>query len=149
MTRRFAAVLVAGAALAGCGPEEVPPVPAACTGEPAGIVRALGAAPRAVELPGGGRLSACVGNARSDAALQNVGLVMSRAAEDLELRAVDDPRAALELGYLIGAARRGARRSSGIQDELVRRLERSGALDGSAAVDAAIAEGLAAGEATG
>lgn len=125
-------------------------MPSSCTDEPATILRALDAAPRPVTLGDGAKLSACIRNARSDAELQNVGVTFSNAAEDLELAAVEDPQTARELGYLIGAARKGSATGSGIQDELVRRLERSGALEGAPPrVTAALGEGLAAGEATG
>ena len=135
---------------AACGGMDTPPVAASCTEGPDAIARALRSAPGEVTLPGGGRLSACIRNARSDAELQTVGLVFSRAAEDLEARAVAEPRAPLELGFLVGATRAGARTSSGIQDELVRRIERSAALDGaSPGVVAALNEGIAAGEARG
>jgi hypothetical protein len=135
------------AAALGCGSDDPLPVAASCTGEPATIVRALDAAPGAVTLGDGARLSACIDRARSDADLQNVGVAFSRAAEDLEAPALaGDERAALELGYLVGAARRGAARSSGIAAELVHRLERSADLAGAprGALDA-VQRGLEAG----
>jgi hypothetical protein len=134
----------------GCGGTQEPPLAVGCTEGPETIARALRAAPGPVEVPGGSKLSSCVTGARSDAQLQNVGIIFSQAAENLEMRASTDPRAALELGYLAGAARAGARTGSGIQDELVRRIERSAALDGAtpAAVDA-LNEGLAAGRERG
>jgi hypothetical protein len=149
---RLALCLAAAAVGAGCSTDEAPPVATSCIGEPATIVRALDRAPGPVTLDGDVALSACLRDARTDADLQNVGVAFSRAAEDLELLAIDgDARAALELGYLVGAARRGAATSSGVGAELVRRLERSAALDDRAppAVVAAIQRGLAAGEARG
>lgn len=125
-------------------------MPASCTDGPQTVRRALASAPGPVTLDGGAPLSACIRGARSDADLQTVGVVFSRAAEDLEMRAPEDPRTALELGYLVGATRRGAQTGSGIQDEIVRRLERSAALDGAPApVVDALNEGLAAGQARG
>jgi hypothetical protein len=143
-------VAAAATLVAACGDAQMPPVATSCTDEPETITRALQAAPGEVTLPDGAQLSGCIRNARDDGELQNVGVTLSSAAEELEERAASDPRAALELGYLVGAARRGAATGSGVQDELVRRLERSAALDGAsqAAVDA-LAEGLAAGEARG
>ena len=150
--RTALAALVAGVVLAaGCGGgADTPPVALSCTEDADVVTRALGTAPRQVTLPDGATLSACIRNARSDAQLQNVGIVFSQAAEKLELEASSDPRAALELGYLVGAARSGAETGSGIQDELVRRIERSAALDGATPqADRALQEGLAAGERTG
>jgi hypothetical protein len=148
---RLVIVLAAAVAAAGCGAAEPPPMAASCTGEPQTIVRALGAAPGEVTLSDGARLSACVDSARSDADLQNVGVAFSRAAEDLEGPALlGDERAALQLGYLVGAARKGAARSSGVGAELVRRLERSADLAGAPqSAVTAVQRGLAAGEARG
>jgi hypothetical protein len=107
VSARRAAVLLAVAALAGCG-EEDPPLDFACTSGAEAVERALEAAPGDVRLAGGVQLSTCVRNARSDAELQNVGAVLTGAAEHLEEAAPRDARAALQLGFLIGAARRGA-----------------------------------------
>jgi hypothetical protein len=60
-------------------------------------------------------------------------------------------RAALELGYLIGAVERGGQHTGGVAAELVRRVEQDArALDAAplAAVDA-LRAGLAAGRASG
>jgi hypothetical protein len=55
--------------------------------------------------------------------------------------------AALELGYLIGAVRKGARTTNGIHAEIVRRLEQVTGLDGpSPRRRAAYGRGLRAGE---
>ena len=148
--RTALAALAASAVLAGCGGMDTPPVAVSCTEGPDTVTRALGEAPRQVTLPDGATLSACIRNARSDAQLQNVGIVFSQAAEDLELDAVTDPRAALQLGYLVGAVRAGAETGSGIQDELVRRIERSAVLDGAGPAEvAALNEGIAAGRERG
>jgi hypothetical protein len=142
-------VLLVVAALAGCG-EEDPPLDFACTSGAEAVERALAAAPGDVRLTGGVPLSTCVRNARSDAELQNVGAVLTGAAEHLEEAAPRDAEAALQLGFLIGAARRGGDSANGVQAELIRRLERSGALDGATpAAKAALARGLAAGEERG
>ena len=144
--------MLAAALLAGCQDDGPPPVPASCPEAPEAIVRALATAPEAVTLPGGARISTCLRDAESDADLQNVGATFSRAAEDLEeLGMGGDERAALQLGYLFGAARKGAEHTSGIGAELVRRIERSAAaVDGaSPATAAAVQRGIAAGEARG
>ena len=151
MASRSALLLVLAAALAGgCGEEEVPPVAGSCTGDPAEVVSALSTAPEAVELPDGATISACVKHARAAAELQNVGVTFSAAAEDLEARAIDgDAEAAVQLGYLVGAASEGAKTTGGIAAELVHRLERSAGFDGTAEVDAALERGVEAGERLG
>ena len=140
-----------GAALAGgCGQEETPPVSVACTAEPRTIVGALEAAPRPVTLADGTPLSQCIRRTRTEGDLQNVGVAFSNAAEDLELEAPRDPEAALRLGYLVGAVRRGTVVGGGVQDELLRRIERSADLsDTTPAAARALEQGLQAGEQTG
>jgi hypothetical protein len=152
MTRRLAALLACAVpAASACGADE-PPLAAACTQSSAAIERALQRAPVTVRLGDGTALSDCFTNARTDAALQSFGVIAVGAAEHLGVRARHgDARAAVQLGYLVGAARRGARRSSGIQAELARRVARAAAFvdDGGAAASAALARGMRAGEAGG
>ena len=143
--------LLAAASLAACG-AEADPLDEACVSGPGAIEHALTRAPRPVTLPSGTRLSQCVSNARSDADLQTAGAVLTRAADHLSAQArAGDREAALRLGYLVGAARRGAKRTAGIHAELQRHIERSAAgLDGAGAhIAAALADGQRAGEATG
>ena len=118
--RRPAAVL-AVAALAGCGAEERV-VSDACTDTTRGIVRALEHAPGSVVLEDGTPLSRCVSEAVDDAVLQNVGTVFTAAASRLSRRAERSPKAALRLGYLVGAVERGAGRTAGFQSELAFRM---------------------------
>jgi hypothetical protein len=149
MPRPTALAACALLALAGCGADEAP-LDEGCLESSEAIVHALGRAPSPVALGSGARLSECVSNARSDSELQNAGIVLTRAADDLAVRAErGDARAAVALGYLVGAARRGAARTSGIHAELLRRVERAAAYveDGGAA--GALRRGLRAGEATG
>jgi hypothetical protein len=150
MSRRALALAALTTALiAGCGKDERP-LPAACTAGPKPVARALEQAPRPVRLVGGPSLSTCVERARSDADIQTVGSVFTRAADGLagDMRTSDD--AALRLGYLIAAVRKGARHTSGIHEELVRRVEQAVGLDGAPpARRAAYAQGLAAGERSG
>src|SRR5215210_3388183 len=109
-------------ALAGCG-EEDPPLDAGCTESPDVILRALRAVPGSVRLTSGTPLSQCVERAGSDAELQTVGVVLTHAAERLARQAEDgDARAALELGYLVGAVARGAEHTAGVHAELERRV---------------------------
>jgi hypothetical protein len=139
-------------ALVACG-EQHRPVPAICTAGPGVIERALAAAPRAVRLPDGTPLSACVADADTDAELQTAGLVLTTAADRLAERATrGDAVAALRLGYLTGAVRRGAAHTAGVGAELERRVSRAGAYvaeDGGAAAGAALQRGLTAGQASG
>ncbi|HYY06197.1 MAG TPA: hypothetical protein VE997_06450, partial [Candidatus Limnocylindria bacterium] len=119
---------------------------------PGAIERALSRAPAPVTLSSGTRLSECVSHARSDAELQNAGSVLTRAADDLAGRAErGDAQAAVGLGYLVGAARRGARRTAGIHAELQRRVESSARalVDRGADLARALRRGMRAGEATG
>ena len=142
--------MLAAGLVGACGEEEVPPVASSCTGDPGQVVAALRTAPGTVELPDGAKISDCLRHARTDAELQNVGVTLSGAAEELEALAMDgDEAAALRLGYLVGAARTGASTTSGVGAELVHRLERSAGFDGVATVDDALDQGLAAGERRG
>ena len=141
--------LVAALALSACGAQEAP-LDGACLESARAVERALGRAPAPVTLGSGTPLSKCISQARSDAELQNAGVVFTRAADDLSDRAkAGDAASALQLGYLIGATRRGAARTAGIHAELQRRLERSGAYVKGPRVDAALARGLQAGERNG
>jgi len=144
-------VLAAALVLAACG-DDAQPLDEACVRSPRVIERALVRAPGPVRLPTGTRLSECVADARSDADLQNAGFVLTRAADDLSARAQrGDASAALRLGYLVGATRRGASRTAGIHAELERRIERAGAplVEGAPRLLAALRRGRRAGEAGG
>ena len=144
-------VVLAVVTLVGCG-DDSQPLDDACVDSPRAIERALGRAPAPVTLATGTRLSTCVTNARSDADLQSAGLVLTRAADHLaEAARRGDTTAALQLGYLVGAVRRGARRTEGIHAQLQRRIERSTAYLAEAGrqVTAAVSRGRRAGEASG
>ena len=142
---RRAALAAALLALAGCG-EEDEPFPSACNDGVAAVQDALRRAPGDVALTGGTRLSTCVERARTAADIQTVGALYTATADDLAARAPRSDIAALRLGYLVGAARRGARRTGGIHEELVRRLENSTGLEGTpAARRSAFRGGRAAG----
>jgi hypothetical protein len=155
MPRRLVALLLVaalGVVAAACGAEDPPPLDPACTSSPQTIERALARAPARVTLASGTPLSECVSHARSDAQLQTAGAVLTRAADDLAVRAErGDAQAAVGLGYLVGAARRGAKRTAGIHAELARRVESSArVLAGrDRAVARALERGLRAGEASG
>ncbi|MCW3065354.1 MAG: hypothetical protein JWN32_2526, partial [Solirubrobacterales bacterium] len=99
--------MLAGLAAAGCGAHRAP-VAAACTTGADAILASLRGAPGAVAQPGGTRLSECVSHAINDSDLQNVGTVFIAAGDQLARKAASDDRSAEELGYLAGAAGRGA-----------------------------------------
>lgn len=140
---------LAAVGIAGCGSDPASP-PAACAARPAAVSAALRAAPGPVRLADGTRLSTCVARSTSDAALQDVGLALTPAADALAADLPTSDTAALRLGYLVGAARRGARHTGGVHVELVRRLEQAAGIGGPPpARRAAYRRGLAAGEARG
>jgi hypothetical protein len=154
MPRRLVAplALMLAALAAACGGQDAPPPDPACTASPGAIVQALARAPRPVTLGDGARLSECVSRSRNDAELQETGRVLTRVADELALRAQrGDLAAATALGYLVGAARRGAARTAGVHAELQRRMERSAAFlaEGGPRSSAALRRGLRAGTAKG
>ncbi len=145
----LAVALLAGV-VSGCGDDARPPVPSSCTESVTAVEAALAQAPPA--LPDGAPLSRCVSDADTDAELQDVGVTFHRAAERLAVRArAGDAVAAAQLGYLIGATRKGAERTAGVMAELVRRIESVGgaviadAPAQRAAIDAGIDKGFAQG----
>jgi hypothetical protein len=118
-------LLVGVCAAAGCASSHHDPPSLACIQSPGDVRTALRRAPGEVALADGTRLSQCVGSARGAADLQNVGGTFTSAAVPLEASAPRNPRAALELGYLVGAVERGATETAGLQDELVNRMHNS------------------------
>lgn len=145
-------VLLATAAtllLSACGASD-PKLPPACIQGPQTILSALAAAPGPVRLHDGTRLSTCVADARADADLQNLGVVLTQTANTLAGELPRSDPAALQLGYLVGATRRGAAHTSGIHETLQRRIEQTTGIDGPPAHRrAAYRRGLAAGSRTG
>jgi hypothetical protein len=109
-------------AVAGCGEDKASLSPL-CTEGRQPVERALARAPGPVTLADGTPLSDCVAAARDTGDLQSFGVIITQLADRLADRAARDPAAALRLGYLIGAARKGAAHSQGIPAELVHRLE--------------------------
>lgn len=124
-SRRSWTLVILGALLAACG--EDPSLPADCTAGQHAVSSALRAAPSPVRM-GGTRLSTCVRDASDAADLQTVGAGLVGAASELGDGARRHPGGAAELrlGYLVGAARRGAGDHGGERSELVRRLEQEG-----------------------
>ncbi|HEX5376259.1 MAG TPA: hypothetical protein VFW48_08865 [Solirubrobacterales bacterium] len=123
MRVRIAIALSALAVLGGCGSTDGS-TPGACL-EGAGVyLRALEDAPGAVRLQGETPISDCLTENQAGGALASVGTAMVAAATELNADARDDLGGAanVRLGYLIGAAQRGADETQGIHAELLRRL---------------------------
>ncbi|MGZ8665910.1 MAG: hypothetical protein ACXWZM_02220 [Solirubrobacterales bacterium] len=123
--RILAVVLIAAVPLtaAGCGSADEK-TPAACLDGPAAYSRALRGAPAEARLAGGTPISACLTQNQSAGDLTRVGAALIAVATTLnaEARAGGEPAAARRLGYLVGAARRGASDTDGIHTNLVERL---------------------------
>ena len=148
MRHRLALSLAAATlVLSACG-DDRPELSPLCTEGEATLTRALARAPAPVRLADGTALSACVAAARDIGELQSFGVIMTTVADRLAGRAARDRRAALRLGYLIGAARKGAAHSEGVPNELVHRLEVSARRlpDGA---DAQLQRGIRAGTSDG
>ena len=99
-------------------------LPVACRQGEQAVQRALAREPTGVRIDGT-LLSEClnrVGDARD---VQEVGATFVSVAADLapRARAAPDGVAARQLGYLVGALRRGAARTQGIHAEMLRRVE--------------------------
>jgi hypothetical protein len=108
--------------VAGCGPDDSTPV--ACLEGAQAYLRALADAPGTVELSGSTPISGCLAENQTGGDLANVGTAMLSAATALNADARAEPGggANLQLGYLLGAAERGAAGTEGIHAELIRRL---------------------------
>lgn len=109
--------------LGGCGgPDDSTPV-ACLEGAPA-YLRALHDAPGKVELGGVTPISDCLAQNQTGGDLATVGGAMLAATTKLNVEARAEPGgpANLQLGYLLGAAERGADGTEGIHAELIRRL---------------------------
>ncbi len=123
--RFLAASLLAGFALiaVGCGDQD-DSTPVACLEGAAIYAKALEEAPGAVRLQGETPISDCLAENQSAGDLARVGEAMIETATGLNAEARSEPGGAanLQLGYLLGAAKRGSEESEGIHSDLVRRL---------------------------
>ena len=153
MRRAAATALASLALLAGCGSEE-PDTPGPCLADADAFVAALERVPRPITLTGDIAISDCLVDNQPSGELAQIGTATVEAATRLSARARrGDGPAAIQLGYLVGAVRRGAAETGGIHTDLVRRLESAaqtgsaGGLTGAAGV--AYERGLAAGDRTG
>jgi hypothetical protein len=122
---RFAAVLLTAllVLLAGCGSSD-DSTPVACLEGAAAYERALKAAPDEVLLEGETPIGECLTRNQTGGDLSRVGEAMIETATKLNAEAREDPAgdAALQLGYLLGAVKRGTEESEGIHSDLLRRL---------------------------
>jgi hypothetical protein len=108
----------------GCGESE-DGTPAACLGGKDVYLRALDTAPRDVRLNGEVPISDCLTPNQPGGELATVGVTMVAVATELNRDARGEPGggAAVQLGYLLGAAERGAEETEGIHADLLRRLD--------------------------
>lgn len=116
-------VISAALLVAGCGqPSDTTPV--ACLEGKGAYLKALDKAPGAVELRGETLISECLAENQQAGDLATVGTALVAVATKLNAQARAEPGgdANLQLGYLLGAAERGAAKTDGIHVELVRRL---------------------------
>jgi hypothetical protein len=129
----------------GCGNDEHR-VPVACL--EGNLQKALASAPGEVRIEGT-RPSECFTRAANPAEIQQVGAHFIGATEKLAAAARAKPGspATLQLGYLIGAVRRGAGHTQGIHYETQRRIEQE--LSGVNTHAPAFVEGEKAGEKNG
>jgi hypothetical protein len=118
-----AIALLALAVLAGCGATS-DETPGACLEGTGAYLAALKRAPGPVELRGDTPISGCLVENQKAGALAGVGTALVAAATRLNAEARAEPGgvANLRLGYLLGAAQRGADGTDGIHAELIRRL---------------------------
>src|SRR4051812_30892730 len=126
MARALGLVLLMAVALGACGRGGSATLPAACQfpGGADSIRRALAAAPGEVRVDGT-PLSKCLVRESDASDVQAVGAAYVDVAADLaaRVRAAPHSPAATQLGYLVGAVRRGAAKTAGIHYELERRVE--------------------------
>ena len=154
---RFAALALVALAVAafGCG-SQGDSTPVACLEGAAAFERALQKAPAEARLAGETPISDCLASNQQAGDLAQVGEALVEVATQLNARGRENPgtKAALKLGYLIGAAQRGAADSEGIHADLLRRLTVAARFaPGRQPLPPGFAahyrEGLAAGRATG
>ncbi len=119
----IAVVLTAFAVLAGCGSTDSS-TPVACREGSKVYLAALADAPGAVKLRGETPIGWCLVENQSGGDIATVGTTMVAVTTRLnaEARAHPGSDANVQLGYLLGAAQRGAERTDGIHAELLRRL---------------------------
>jgi hypothetical protein len=107
----------------GCGNQD-DSTPVACLAGSDAYLAALAAAPGEVKLAGETPISDCLAENQQGGDLATVGEALVEAATKLNAEARAEPggETNLRLGYLIGAAQRGADGTEGIHADLLRRL---------------------------
>jgi hypothetical protein len=117
------ALCAIGIVWGGCGGTD-DSTPVACLEGAPVYLQALEDAPADVRLEGEVPISDCLPTGQAGGGLAEVGTAMLAAATELNAEARARPGGAsnLQLGYLLGAAQRGAEGSEGIHAELIRRL---------------------------
>ncbi len=123
MGGRIAIALLALGVLVGCGqPSDTTPI--ACLEGEGAYLKALDTAPAAVKLRSETLISECLAENQQAGDLATVGTALVEVATKLNAEARVEPGgdANLRLGYLLGAAERGASQTDGIHVELIRRL---------------------------
>jgi hypothetical protein len=115
--------LALAALVAGCGGGDES-TPVVCTESAKPYMKALDDAPGEVRLEGDVAISDCLVENQDGGELASVGEAMVVAATQLNMEAREDPggEANVAVGYLVGAAQRGAEDNEGIDAELIRRL---------------------------
>lgn len=123
MRAKAAIALLALAVLAGCGATDSS-TPVACLEGPGPYLAALERAPGEVKLSDGTPISGCLVENQKAGDLATVGGALVTVATRLNAEARAKPGGAANprLGYLLGAAERGADGTSGIHADLIRRL---------------------------
>lgn len=128
MRARFALVLSLVSLLAlaatGCGNSQDTSTPVACLEGASAYLKALAAAPGEVTLDGETPISDCLAENQEGGDLATVGEALVATATKLNAEAREEPgnQANVRLGYLLGAAERGAESTEGIHSDLLRRL---------------------------
>lgn len=142
--------------LGSCGSNGDDGTPAACLAPTQDYLRALEDAPGAVRLSGTTPISDCLSGSQSAGEQAQVGETVIQAATRLNANARRDPGGAetVELGYLVGAVQEGAAHASGIDADLVRRLDSAarfnpGGASPGVAFERTFGKGYAAGQDTG
>jgi hypothetical protein len=140
----------------GCGSSGETATPTACLAPTGQYLRALQDAPGQVRLGGETAISDCFSATQTAGDQAQVGQTVIEAATELNAQARQDPGAedTVRLGYLVGAVQEGASHASGIDADLVRRLDtaaryRPGGRSFGVAFERAFGKGYAAGQAGG
>jgi hypothetical protein len=155
--RSLAVSLVLLAALvAGCGSSGESSTPLACLAPTGQYLQALRDAPGEVRLAGQTAISDCLSGTQAAGDQAQVGQTVIEAATELNAQARRDPSGddTVRLGYLVGAVQEGASHASGVDADLVRRLDTAARFEPSGgslgvAFERAFGKGYAAGQQSG